>query len=76
MALQAEGTDVTLSVKDTATEPATALEGLTALHEEGVKLVIGPYASSQVRAVKEFADQNGIVLISPLSTSTALAVAG
>jgi branched-chain amino acid transport system substrate-binding protein len=73
-ALEAEGTSVTLSVKDTATEPATALEGLTALHEEGVKLVIGPYASSQVRAVKEFADQNGIVLISPLSTSTALAV--
>ena len=73
-ALQAEGTSVTLSVKDTATEPATALEGLTALHEDGVKLVIGPYASSQVRAVKEFADQNGIVLISPLSTSTALAV--
>jgi branched-chain amino acid transport system substrate-binding protein len=73
-ALQAQGTRVTLSVKDTATEPATALEGLTALHEEGVKLVIGPYASSQVRAVKEFADQNGIVLISPLSTSTALAV--
>ena len=73
-ALEAEGTSVTLSVKDTATEPATALEGLTALQEEGVKLVIGPYASSQVRAVKEFADQNGIVLISPLSTSTALAV--
>jgi branched-chain amino acid transport system substrate-binding protein len=73
-ALQAEGTNVTLSVKDTATEPATALEGLTALYEDGVKLVIGPYASSQVRAVKEFADQNGIVLISPLSTSTALAV--
>jgi branched-chain amino acid transport system substrate-binding protein len=73
-ALEAEGTSVTLSIKDTATEPATALEGLTALHEEGVKLAIGPYASSQVRAVKEFADQNGIVLISPLSTSTALAV--
>jgi branched-chain amino acid transport system substrate-binding protein len=73
-ALQTEGTDVTLSVKDTATEPATALEALTTLHEEDVKLVIGPYASSQVRAVKEFADQNGIVLISPLSTSTALAV--
>jgi len=73
-ALQAEGKRVTLSVKDTETEPATALEALTALHEAGVKLVIGPYASSQVRAVKEFADQNGIVLISPLSTSTALAV--
>jgi branched-chain amino acid transport system substrate-binding protein len=73
-ALRGEGTRVTLSLKDTATDPATALEGLTALHEEGVKLVIGPYASSQVRAVKEFADENGIVLISPLSTSTALAV--
>jgi branched-chain amino acid transport system substrate-binding protein len=74
-ALQAKGTDVKLSLKDTATQPATALEGLTALKEQSVKLVIGPYASSQVRAVKEYADDNGIVLISPLSTSTALAVA-
>ena len=73
-ALAGNGTSVTLSVKDTATDPAKALEGLTSLNEQGVKLVIGPYASSEVRAVKDFADKNGIILISPLSTATSLAV--
>jgi branched-chain amino acid transport system substrate-binding protein len=72
--LQADGNRVVLSIKDTATDPPKALEGLTALNEQGVKLVIGPYASSEVRAVKDFADKNGIILISPLSTATSLAV--
>ena len=73
-ALQADGKRVALSVKDTATDPAKALDGLKSLQAEGVKLVIGPYASSEVRAVKDFADKNGIILISPLSTATSLAV--
>ena len=73
-ALQADGNRVSLLVKDTATDPAKALEGLTSLNEQGVKFVIGPYASSEVRAVKDFADKNGIILISPLSTATSLAV--
>ena len=73
-ALQADGNRVALSVKDTATDPAKALDGLKSLQAEGVKLVIGPYASSEVRAVKDFADKNGIILISPLSTATSLAV--
>jgi len=73
-ALQAAGKRVALSVKDTATDPAKALDGLKSLQAEGVKLVIGPYASSEVRAVKDFADKNGIILISPLSTATSLAV--
>src|SRR5439155_17338823 len=73
-ALQADGNRVSLSVKDTATDAAKALDGLKSLQAEGVKLVIGPYASSEVRAVKDFADKNGIILISPLSTATSLAV--
>jgi branched-chain amino acid transport system substrate-binding protein len=73
-ALQADGNRVSLLVKDTTTDPAKALEGLTSLKDQGVKLVIGPYASSEVRQVKDFADKNGIILISPLSTATSLAV--
>jgi len=73
-AVQADGNRVSLSVKDTATDPAKALEGLTSLKEQGVKLVIGPYSSSEVREVKDFADKNGIIMISPLSTATSLAV--
>ena len=67
---------VNLVVKDTTTDPGTALSLLQALHDDGIKVVIGPYASSEVAAVKDYADSNGIVLISPLSTAGSLAVAG
>lgn len=63
-----------LTVLDTSSEPATALAKLQELHAAGIKLVIGPYSSSEVQAVKAFADQNGIILVSPLSTATSLAV--
>jgi branched-chain amino acid transport system substrate-binding protein len=67
---------LTLAVEDTGTDPAKSLDGLKALHTRGVRLVIGPYSSSEVKAVKAFADQNGIVLVSPLSTATTLAIPG
>src|SRR5439155_21362422 len=55
-ALQADGNRVSLSVKDTATDPAKAVEGLTNLKEQGVKLGMGPYARPEAGKVKEFAD--------------------
>ena len=66
---------VELVVKDTTTDPETALEMLRELNDDGIKVAVGPYASSEVTAVKDFADQNGIVLVSPLSTAGPLAVA-
>ena len=73
-----EDADVTveLVIMDTATDPDTTLARLEALHEDGIRVVIGPYASSEVRAVNVFADENGIVLVSPLSTAGSLAIAG
>jgi branched-chain amino acid transport system substrate-binding protein len=73
-----EDTDVIveLVIKDTTTQPPTALAMLEELHGEGVRLVIGPYASSEVAAVREFANQNDVILISPLSTAGTLALAG
>ena len=67
---------VELVVKDTTTDPATALAMLEELDKDGVKVVIGPYASSEVAAVKDYAEVNGIVLVSPLSTAGSLAIAG
>ncbi|MFN8585197.1 MAG: penicillin-binding protein activator [Dehalococcoidia bacterium] len=69
------GAKVNLLIEDTKTDPPTALAKLQSLHERGAKIVIGPFASSEVKAVKDFADQNGIVLVSPLSTARSLAVA-
>ena len=67
-------TSVTLVVEDTRTDPPTALEKLKSLKDRGLKLVIGPYASSEVKAVIDYANQNGIILISPLSTARTLAI--
>jgi branched-chain amino acid transport system substrate-binding protein len=63
-----------LMVEDTKTDPPTALAKLQSLHDKGVRVVIGPYSSSEVKAVLEYANKNGMVLISPLSTATTLAI--
>ena len=68
------GTPVELVIEDTETLPATALAKLGVLHDQGVRLVVGPYSSDEVRGVKAYADENSMVLMSPLSTSTALAL--
>jgi branched-chain amino acid transport system substrate-binding protein len=75
-AVAANGGAIELVIRDTATTPATALEKLQELHADGIRVVIGPYASSEVNAVKQFADANGIVIVSPLSTARSLAIPG
>jgi branched-chain amino acid transport system substrate-binding protein len=65
---------VELVVKDSETDPEAVLNALDELDDEGINAVVGPYASSSVEAVKEYADSNGIVLVSPLSTAGTLAL--
>ena len=69
------GTRINLRVEDTKTDPPTALEKLRSLSDRGIKVVIGPYSSSEAGHVKDFANANGIILISPLSTARTLAIA-
>jgi branched-chain amino acid transport system substrate-binding protein len=67
-------TPVELVVKDTATDPETVMNALEELDAEGINVAIGPFASSSVEAVKDYADSNGIILVSPLSTAGTLAL--
>jgi branched-chain amino acid transport system substrate-binding protein len=67
---------VQLIIKDTKTDPAVALEKLQNLSSEGVKVVIGPGASAEIKAVKAYADENDILLISHASTAPSLAIPG
>jgi branched-chain amino acid transport system substrate-binding protein len=67
---------VTLQVEDTKLDPAGALEKLQLLNSRGVKVVIGPQSSAEVRALEPFADSNGVILISQGSTAHSLATAG
>ena len=68
------GKNVKLIVRDTKSDPATALEQLKELDKMGIKLVIGPQGSSEAEAVLEYANQNNILLLSTASTAPSLAI--
>lgn len=61
-------------ILDDGTTEEKALQNVQTFAQQGIKVVIGPAASSQVKAVKSFADSNHIVIISPSSTAPTLAI--
>ena len=63
-----------LIIEDTQTDPIIALEKLQSLNSKGVKQVLGTQTSSELRNVKSYADSNGMILVSPSSTSPKLAI--
>ncbi len=74
--VQAMGCNVEFQavILDDATQDEKALQNVQTFAQQGIKLVIGPAASSQVKAVKSYADSNHIVIISPSSTAPTLAI--
>jgi len=76
--LEKNGSDlrVKLFPEDVAGDPDTALEKIKQLHEDGVRIVIGPQSSSEVEAVRDYADENGMVVISQGSTAHSLSEPG
>lgn len=67
---------IKILVEDTETNPDVALTKLKHLREKGVDIVIGPGSSSEIMRIKNYADQNWIMVISPASTAPSLAVVG
>ena len=67
-------TRVGLIIEDTKTDPAVALEKLKDLASKGIRIVIGPSTSAAVAAVKDYADENGILIVSSSSTAPSLAI--
>ena len=61
-------------IEDTKTDPAVALEKLKDLASKGIRIVIGPSTGAAVDAVKEYADENGILIVSSSSTAAFLAI--
>ncbi len=69
-----QGVEVTLDVRDTGGDPATALKEIQSLREAGVTTVIGPQTSSEAEEVLSFADEQGMLVISQGSTASTLAI--
>jgi branched-chain amino acid transport system substrate-binding protein len=67
---------IELVIEDTQTNPSVSLEKLKHLAAKGIKLVIGPATSAELKAIQEYADRNGILLMSPSSTAPSLAIGG
>jgi branched-chain amino acid transport system substrate-binding protein len=65
---------VTLITADTKTDTAEALKQLKSMYEQGIRLVIGPYSSTEVLAIKNFADTHGMLIVSPSSVAVSLAI--
>ncbi|MFL6490842.1 MAG: ABC transporter substrate-binding protein, partial [Nitrososphaera sp.] len=63
-----------LIIEDTKTDPAVALEKLMDLDSKGIRIVIGPSTGAAVAAVKEYADEHGILIVSSSSTAASLAI--
>jgi branched-chain amino acid transport system substrate-binding protein len=65
---------VALIIEDTKTDPAVALVKLKDLASKGIQIVIGPMTSANVAAVRDYADENGILIVSSSSTAPSLAI--
>jgi len=65
---------IKIVVEDTETKPEVALQKIQALAAKGIKFYIGPQTSAEVRQIKNFADQNKLLVISQSSTAPALAI--
>ena len=67
---------VKLLVENSKSDPVEALKVVKRLKDSGVKIVVGPATSAAVMAVKDYAVQNNVILLSPSSTSPALSISG
>ena len=65
-------TRVGLIIEDTQSNPANSLERLKNLAAKGIRIVIGPATSADVQAVEDYANENGILIISPSGTARSL----
>ena len=52
----------------------TDIEKIQSLNSKDVKFVLGPESSAEIRNIKSYVDSNRMVLISPSSTSSSLAI--
>lgn len=65
---------IKILLEDSAADPMTCLNKLMVLHGRGVKVFLGVETSSEVSEIKSYVDSNKLLVISPSSTSPALAI--
>jgi branched-chain amino acid transport system substrate-binding protein len=59
-------------IRDSESDPNTALEQVKALHEKGINIIIFGGISAELLAVQEYARENNIIILSTRSTAISL----
>lgn len=72
---QGAGWRLEIVEEDTATDPDTALEKIESLHQRGIGILLGPPASASAVNIKEYADSQGLLLLSCCSAAPSLSIA-
>ncbi len=74
--LQAQGHPwaINLIIEDTESQPDVALERTMDLYAQGIRVITGPVGSANVNAIKNYADANGMLVVSCCSSASAVAV--
>jgi branched-chain amino acid transport system substrate-binding protein len=65
---------VTVEFEDTQTKPDIALAKVQSFVARGIKFIIGPLSSGELRGIKSYVDEQGIVVVSQSSTAVELAL--
>ena len=63
---------VVLQIEDTEIKPDVAVAKVKNLVDKGIRIIIGPQTSSELKKIKEYADKHDVLLISQSSTAPSL----
>ena len=70
------GWRLNVDLADSQADPNTALDSLAQYHANGISAVVGPYTSAELAVMKDYADANDVMIVSPGSTAPVLAIPG
>jgi branched-chain amino acid transport system substrate-binding protein len=65
---------VRLSIKDTQTDPQTALVRTQELKGEGIRIIVGPGTSEETLAILDYCDMEGMLIIGFCSAAQSLSI--
>ena len=71
---QGEPWAIKLILEDTESRPDIALERTMDLHDQGAEVIVGPVASANVNAIKNYVDENDIFTLACCSSASAVAI--
>jgi len=69
-----ESVSINATIVDTQSDKDNCLAELMSFQQQGIRLIIGPYTSSELSNIREFARENSMIVISPSSVAKSISL--